>query len=118
MNAYWKAVLAAAVPVVTAVGLWVNSGTFNAPELSVVIVGFLTAFTVAIGKNSASGILSFTKFLLAAITPLIAVLLQWIVTGSWDQVENVTLVTGLLTSVLVYLSANTKDRQELHNGSF
>lgn len=105
-NVYLKAVLAAAIPVVTAVGLWLQNGTLNAPELSLGITGFIAAVLVAILRNQPGTVLEAAKFFAAALTPIVSAVLQYFVTGAWDRTEMTTLIIGLLTSILVYLAAN------------
>ncbi len=111
MDAYTKAILAAAVPVIAAVGSFIATGTVNAPELALAITGLVTAALVALFRNQPTGVLASTKFIVAAATPVVSVLIQFAVTGTFNRAEMATIVVGFLTAVLVYLSGNTPPEQ-------
>jgi hypothetical protein len=109
MNSYVKAILAAAIPLIAAVGAWINTGTLNAPEVALAVTGLVTAVLVYFFRNRPSGVLSAMKFIVAALTPLVSALLQALVTGDFNRAELSTLVVGILTSIMVYLVQNTPD---------
>ena len=109
MNSYVKAILAAAIPLIAALGSWINTGTLNAPEVALAVTGLVTAVLVYFFRNQPSGVLSALKFIVAALTPLVSALLQALVTGAFNRAELSTLVVGILTSILVYLVQNTPD---------
>jgi hypothetical protein len=111
MNIYMKPIIAAAIPLLAALSSWISTGTFKAPELALAITGVVTAIVVYFLRNQRTGVLSAAKFIGAAVTPLVSVLLQWIVTGSFDRAELATIVVGVLTSILMYLVQNTPDLQ-------
>lgn len=50
---------------------------------------------------------AFAKALVPAVTTLVAVILQWAVSGTLDQPELLTAIVGVVTSVLTYLVPNT-----------
>lgn len=105
-NTYLKAIVAAAIPLIAAVGLYLQTGSVNAPEVSLVITGLISAVLVAVLRNSEAGLQAFAKFFAAALTPIVSAILQAVVSGAFDRAEVITLLVGLLTSVMVYLTAN------------
>jgi hypothetical protein len=96
-----KPVVAAAIPVLTAVGSWITTGTLNTPELSLAITGLITALVVALVPNQVAGV-AFSKAIGAALTPLVSALIQGFVTGGFSKPELTTAVVGLLTAALMY----------------
>jgi hypothetical protein len=112
VSMYMKAILAAAIPIISAIGSWIITGTIDAPELALALTGLVTAILVAIFRNREAGLLSALKFIVAATTPLVSALIQYVVTGAFNRAELATIVVGLLTSILVYLSANAPESVE------
>jgi acetylglutamate kinase len=106
VNAYLKAILAAAVPVISAVGIYIQSGQLNAPEFALAVLALINAFLVYVIRNQ-PGILEAAKFGVSALTPVVTALVTAYITGEWNSAEWAVLVTGWLTAVLVYVSANT-----------
>jgi hypothetical protein len=96
-----KPVVAAAIPVLTAVGSYITTGTLNAPELALAITGLLTAGVVAIVPPEI-GTFASSKAVAAALTPLVLAVIQGFVTGSFSRPEVTTAVVGLLTAALMY----------------
>lgn len=106
MNPFMKAILAAAIPLISAVGSWISTGELKAPEIAVAITGFVTAILVYSFRNRPSGFLASLKFIVAAVTPILSALLQWAVTGGFERAEFATIVVGVSTSILVYFTQN------------
>ena len=107
MNKIMKPLVAAAIPLLTALGSYITTGTLNAPELSLAITGFATAIVVAIltgvlPEDSDNVIATWGKAIGAALTPLVSALIQGFVTGSFSKPELTTAVVGLLTAALMY----------------
>jgi hypothetical protein len=109
MNQFMKAILAAAIPLISAAGSWITTGELNAPEIAVAITGFVTAILVYFFRNRPSGFLASLKFIVAAVTPIVSALLQWAVTGGFERAEFATIVVGVSTSILVYFTQNAPD---------
>jgi hypothetical protein len=97
-----KPVVAAAIPVLTAVGSYFTTGTLNTPELSLAITGLVTALVVVIVPNQEVGVFASSKAIGAALTPLVSALIQSFVSGSFSKPELTTAVVGLLTAALMY----------------
>ena len=110
MNPFMKAILAAAIPLISGIGSWITTGELKSTEFAVIITGFITAVLVYFFRNRPSGVLSALKFVLAAVALIVISLLQWAVTGSFNRAEMATIVVGVLTSILVYFVQNTPDR--------
>ncbi len=96
-----KPVVAAAIPVLTAVGSYITTGTLNTPELSLAITGLVTALVVVIVPPQVGAFAS-SKAVAAALTPLVSALIQGFVTGSFSKPELTTAIVGLLTAALMY----------------
>jgi hypothetical protein len=96
-----KPVVAAAIPVLTAVGSTLTTGTLNTPALSLAITGLLTALIVVIVPPKV-GTFASSKAFAAALTPLVSALIQGVVTGSFAKPEVTTAVVGLATAALMY----------------
>jgi len=109
VNKVMKPVLAAAIPLLAALGSWISTSEFNTPGLSVAITGFITAILVYFFRNRPTGFLASLKFIVAAVTPIVSALLQWAVTGSFERVEFATIVVGVGTSILMYFTQNEPD---------
>jgi len=106
LNLYLKAIIAAAVPLVAGLYEWSQSGTLNVPEVSLAALAVANAILVYALRNRPTGVLAWSKALVAAANPVVvAVLTAWY-TGAWNTVEWSTLLLGLATAVLVALSAN------------
>jgi hypothetical protein len=62
MNELMKPLVAAAIPLLTALGSFIATGTLNAPELSLAITGFVTALVVVLAgliwPNQEAGVLA------------------------------------------------------------
>jgi len=93
-----KPLVAAAIPLITAVGSWITTGTLTALELSLVITGLVTALVVVIVPSQVGAFAS-SKAVAAAMTPVVSTLIQGFVIR---EPELTTAVVGLLTAVLMY----------------
>ncbi len=109
MNNVMKPVLAAAIPLLAALGSWIATGALNTPEVAVAIPGFITAILVYFFRNRPSGFLASLKFIVAAVTPIVSALLQWAVTGSFQRAEFATIIVGVGTAILMYFTQNEPD---------
>jgi|SRR5215207_5707448 len=103
-----KAILAAAVPVIAAMSSWIVTGTLSTPEVALSVNGLVTGVVVALVPNSEAGIGAANKFIVAATTPIVSVLVQYAVSGAFDQSQLATMVVGLLTSYLVFVTPETR----------
>ena len=107
LNKYTKAIVMALVPLITALGLYQQTGKIDAPEISLLILGLLGALVVAVTRNLPSGWRRFSKFLVSACSALVPALVTAFVTGDWSAAEWTTLLTGLLTACLVWFVENS-----------
>lgn len=119
MNLYLKAIIAAAVPLVAALGEYAQSGALNAPEVSLAVLALANAILVAAFRNRSAGVLSAGKFLISAANALVVAALTAWYTGDWANVEWSVLVIGWATSALVYFAGNNVNPNSggLVNGS-
>jgi hypothetical protein len=106
VNSYLKAVLAAAVPLVLAVGEYLQSGALNAPEVSLALLALANAVFVYAFRNRPTGFLSAGKAIIASLNALVVALLTAYVTGDWSTTEWYVLVTGELVAILTYVAGN------------
>ena len=107
-NAYLKAVLAAAIPVLYALNQWQLTNELNAPEMWLGGLGFVAAILVYVFPNRQTGIQRIAKFLAAAGSTLAVYVIQVGTTpgGAFDQQQLTTLIIGFGMSLLVWLSNN------------
>jgi peptidoglycan/LPS O-acetylase OafA/YrhL len=101
-----KPLVAAAVPLLSALGSLIITGTINAPELALGITGFLTAFVVLLlgrlDPNQQAGVRAWTKAIGAAVTPLVSALIQYFfIPGSTTKSQLATVAVGVLTALLM-----------------
>ena len=111
MNSYTKAIIGAAVPLITALSSYVTTKELNAPEFALLALGLLNAVVVYAVRNQGVGVKRMAKFIDSALAPLVTALVSAWVTRDSASAEWVTLLTGLLTSVLVYLVQNSPDHR-------
>lgn len=109
-----KPLVAAAIPLLTALGSWITTGTLNAPELSLAITGLVTALIVVLAgyfwPNQATGVLAWARAIGAALTPLVSALIQYLfVPGSTGKAQLATAVVGFLTALVMAYVQNTPD---------
>lgn len=105
-----KPVVAAAIPLLSALGSWITTGTLNAPELSLAITGLVTALVVYLLRNRPDGWRAWTKATGAAVTPLVSALIQYFfVPGSTSKAQLATVVVGVLTALVMAYVQNTPD---------
>jgi hypothetical protein len=110
MNELMKPLVAAAIPLLTALGSLIATGTINAPELSLAITGFVTAIVVYLLRNRPDGVRAWTKAIGAAVTPLVSALIQYFfVPGSTTKAQLATAVVGVLTALLMAYVQNEPD---------
>ncbi len=115
MNKIMKPVVAASIPLLTALGSYITTGTLNAPEWSLAITGFATAIVVAIltavlPDESDAVLASWGKAIGAALTPLVSVLIQYFfVPGSTTKTQLATAFVGVLTALVMAYVQNTPD---------
>jgi hypothetical protein len=110
MNELMKPLVAAAIPLLTALGSLIATGTINAPELSLAITGFATAIVVYLLRNRRDGVRAWTKAIGAAVTPLVSALIQYFfVPGSTTKAQLATVVVGVLTALLMAYVQNEPD---------
>jgi hypothetical protein len=105
-----KPVVAAAIPLLTALGSWITTGTLNAPELALAITGLVTAIVVLLLRNRPEGWRAWTKFIGAALTPLVSAVIQYfLVPGSTTKSQLATVAVGVLTALVMAYVQNTPD---------
>ena len=115
MNKIMKPLVAAAIPLLSALASLIITGTVNAPELSLAITAFATAIVVAVltavlPDDSDNVIATWGKAIGAAVTPLVSALIQYFfVPGSTTKVQLATAVVGVLTALLMAYVQNTPD---------
>ncbi len=94
-----KAIVAAVIPLIAALGSYTATGEVNAQEWAVAITGLITAVVVYFLPNQDSGVLASTKAIGAAVVPLVSALIQWGVTG---EAPTAQVFIGVSTAILMY----------------
>jgi hypothetical protein len=101
-----KALIMLAVPLLVAVLGYINTGTLDAYEFANGAVALIGAVLVYLVRNADEGWQRFAKFIAAASTTLVVAVVTSFLTGEWNAVEWKVLLTGFVTTVLVYFATN------------
>jgi len=115
MNKIMKPLVAAAIPVLTALGSWIATGEWNAAAWSLAITGLLTAAVVAVltavlPDEADAFLAKWGKAIGAALTPLASALIQYLfVPGSTTKAQLATAFVGFVTAALMAYIKNTPD---------
>lgn len=108
-----KPVVAAVIPLLTALGSRLATGEWNFSQLSLAITGVATAIVVyVLGRifpDPNTGVLAWIKAIGAAVTPLLSALIQSLATGSFSRTEWATAVVGVATAALMAYVQNSQD---------
>lgn len=94
-----KPVVAAVIPLITAVASYLETGRLNSMDWAVAITGIVTAGVVYFVPNQNAGVLAATKAIIAAAVPLVSALIQW---GIGEGAPGATVVVGFATAVIMY----------------
>ena len=106
-----KPIVAAAIPLLTAAALLIDTGELNADQWALAITGLVTAVVVYLVPNQNQGFGAAAKAISAAMVPLVSALIQWGVTGG---APSATVVIGAITAILMYFvqsKPNTDNEQ-------
>ena len=106
LNRFAKAILPAAITLIAVIQQLVATGEFDKTETATAITGIAGALITYRVPNAKSGIRRWAKALLPALGTIVAIAIQWGVTGEFDRSELSTAVTGLINAAVTYLVAN------------
>jgi hypothetical protein len=67
----------------------------------------MSAIFALVVKLLPTALQPFAKSIIPALATVIAVVAQWLSTGSFDQAAMVTAITGFTTAVIAYFATNT-----------
>jgi hypothetical protein len=113
MDNTMKPLVAAVIPLLTALGSRLTTGAWDFSQLSLAITGVATAIVVyVLGRifpDPDTFLLAWIKAIGAAVTPLLSALIQSLATGSWSGTEWATAIVGVATAFLMAYVNNTPD---------